>query len=191
MFVTITSKTQTSVLRYYLMSAFSKVEYNPSRWLTVILVTLALWMGGSLLLDFVIMPSMYMTGMMDQSEFASAGSMIFSAFNRVEIVCAAVGLTGLMALGITLPEGFSNRIRTLSLLAAGLLAIALTYTYALTPQMSALGLNLNLFSSVAEVPSGMNQLHFSYWSLELIKLTVVGAVLGWSIRAARSEAVNQ
>ncbi|MEB3280933.1 MAG: DUF4149 domain-containing protein [Lyngbya sp.] len=173
------------------MAALSKVEYNPSRWLTVILVTLALWMGGSLVLDFVIMPSMYMTGMMNESGFASAGAMIFSAFNRVEVVCAAVGLTGLMALGITLPEGFSNRIRTLSVLALGLLAIALTYTYALTPQMASLGLNLNLFNPVVEVPSGMNQLHFSYWGLELIKLTVVGVVLGWCIRATRSEAVNQ
>ena len=172
------------------MAALSKLEYHPSRWLTVILVTLALWMGGSLVLDFVIMPSMYVTGMMNQSEFVSAGAMIFSAFNRVEVVCAAVGLTGLMALGITLPEGFSNRIRTLSVLALGLLAIALTYTYALTPEMAALGLNLNLFNPVSEVPGGMNQLHFSYWTLELIKLTVVGVVLGWCIRATRSEAVN-
>lgn len=172
------------------MSALSKVEYNPSRWLTIILVTLALWLGGSLVLDFVIMPSMYMTGMMNQSEFVSAGAMIFSAFNRVEVICAAVGLTGLMALGITLPEGFSNRIRTLSLLAFGLLAITLTYTYSLTPQMSGLGLNLNWFNSGVEVPTGMNQLHLSYWSLELIKLTVVGLVLGWCIRATRSEAIN-
>ncbi len=172
------------------MSALSKVEYNPSRWLTIILVTLALWLGGSLVLDFVIMPSMYMTGMMNQSEFVSAGSMIFSAFNRVEVICAAVGLTGLMALGITLPEGFSNRIRTLSLLALGLLAITLTYTYSLTPQMSGLGLNLNLFNSSVEVPTGMNQLHLSYWGLEVIKLTVVGLVLGWCIRATRSEAIN-
>ncbi|EAW36944.1 DUF4149 domain-containing protein [Lyngbya sp. PCC 8106] len=172
------------------MTTFSKVEYNPSRWLTVILITLALWMGGSMVLDFVIMPSMYMTGMMNQSEFASAGSMIFSAFNRVEILCAAVGLTGLMALGITLPEGFSNRIRTLSILAVGLLAIALTYTYGLTPQMTALGLNLNLFNPVTEVPTGMNQLHFSYFSLELIKLTCVGIVLGWCVRTTRREAVH-
>jgi uncharacterized membrane protein len=172
------------------MTTFSKVDYNPSRWLTVILVTLALWLGGSLVLDFVIMPSMYMTGMMNQSEFVSAGSMIFSAFNRVEVVCAAVGLTGLMALGITLPEGFSNRIRTLSLLTVALLAIALTYTYGLTPQMTALGLNLNLFNPIVEVPTGMNQLHFSYFGLELIKLTVVGLVLGWCIRATRSEVVN-
>ncbi|ERT08342.1 hypothetical protein M595_1651 [Lyngbya aestuarii BL J] len=172
------------------MTTFSKVEYNPSRWLTVILITLALWMGGSMVLDFVIMPSMYMTGMMNQSEFASAGSMIFSAFNRVEVVCAAVGLTGLMALGITLPEGFSNRIRTLSILAVGLFAIALTYTYGLTPQMTALGLNLNLFNPVVEVPTGMNQLHFSYFSLELIKLTLVGIVLGWCVRTTRREAVH-
>ncbi|MEL7036386.1 MAG: DUF4149 domain-containing protein [Cyanobacteria bacterium J06592_8] len=173
------------------MTALSKVKYNPSRWLTLILVTLALWMGGSLVLDFVIMPSMYMTGMMEQAEFVSAGSMIFSAFNRVEIICAALGFTSLMALGITLPEGFSNRIRTMSLLVLGLFAIALTYTYGLTPQMTALGMNLNLFNSSVEVPAAMNQLHVEYLSLEAIKLAIVSLVLGWSIQATQREAVSQ
>ncbi|MDY7020955.1 MAG: DUF4149 domain-containing protein [Cyanobacteriota bacterium] len=173
------------------MTALSKMKYDSSRWLTLILVTLALWMGGSLVLDFVIMPSMYMTGMMEQAEFVSAGSMIFSAFNRIEVICAAVGFTSVMALGITLPEGFSNRIRTLSILALGLLAIALTYTYGLTPEMAALGMNLNLFNSAAEVPTAMNQLHVEYWSLEVIKLAIVSLFLGWSIRATQREAVSQ
>lgn len=169
------------------MTTLSKVEYNSSRWLTLTLVTVGLWFGGSLVLDFVVMPSMYISGMMNQAEFVSAGSLIFSVFNHIEVVCAAVGLTGLMALGLTLPEGFSNRIRTLSILALTLLAIALTYTYSLTPQMSGLGLNLNLFNSGTEIPAAMNQLHFSYWGLELIKLAVAGTVLGWCVRNMRAE----
>lgn len=161
------------------MAAISKLEYNPSRWLTITFATFAFWISASLILDFVIMPTMYVSGMMEESGFASAGSMIFSLFNRVELVCAALGLTGLMAFGMTMPEGFSNRIRTVTLLAVGLVAISFIYTYTLTPQMIALGVHLNLFTPVTSIPIGMNQLHISYFSLEVVKLTIIGLILNW------------
>lgn len=164
------------------MSAISKLEYNPSRWLTLVLVTMAFWLGGSLLLDFVIMPGMYVSGMMKEASFASTGAIVFSAFNHIEILCAAIALTVMMMLGKSLPEGFSSRIRTLTALSLVLFAIALLYTYSLTPQMSALGVNLNLFNSVETTPEGMNQLHFGYLSLESLKLFAAGTIFAWCYR---------
>jgi len=164
------------------MSAISKIQYHPSRWLTLVLVTMAFWLGGSLLLDFVIMPGMYVSGMMEEASFAPTGSVIFSAFNHIEILCASVGLTGMMILGSTLPEGFSSRIRTLTALSFILLAIALLYTYSLTPQMSALGAHLNLFNPVESLPAGMNQLHFGYLSLETLKFFAAGTIVAWCYR---------
>ncbi len=164
------------------MNPFSQIKFYPSRWMAVILLTLGFWMSGSLIIDLVIMPSLSAGGMMDQPGFAAAGSSMFSIFNHLEILCAAVGLTGLMALGITLPEGFSNRIRTLIGLSIALFAITLICTYGLTPQMSGLSLNLDQFNSVTEVPEGMNQLHLSYFSLELIKFTCAGIIVDWCFR---------
>lgn len=164
------------------MATVSKLEYHPTRWLTLVLATLAFWMAGSLILDFVIMPTMYVSGMMEDTGFTSAGTLIFSVFNRVELVCAAVGLTGLIALAMNLPEKFSNRLRTLTGLSFFLLAITMIYTYILTPQMSALGINLNLFNGLTAIPDGMNQLHWSYFTLELIKLSLLGTILGWCYR---------
>ena len=164
------------------MATISKAEYHPTRWLTLVLATLGLWMAGSLILDFVIMPTMYISGMMEETGFTSAGTLIFSVFNRIELVCAAVGLTGLIALAMNLPEKFSSRLRTITGLSLFLFAIAMVYTYILTPQMSALGINLNLFNGFNTIPDGMNQLHLSYFTLEMIKLSVLGIILGWCYR---------
>jgi hypothetical protein len=164
------------------MTTFSQQQSHPSRWMSLILIVLGFWLSGSLLIDLVIMPSMSAGGMMNQAGFAAVGFSMFSIFNHLEIVCAAIGLTSLIALGSTLPEGFSNRIRTLISFSTILLAIALVYTYGLTPQMSGLSLNLNLFNSSTELPAGMNQLHFSYFSLELLKFTLVATILGWCFR---------
>ncbi len=164
------------------MNTISKLENHPTRWITLVLVTLGLWMGGSLILDFVVMPTMYISGMMEDSAFTATGTLIFSVFNRLELVLAALSVTGLVALGMTLPEKFSNRIRTITGLSFSLFAITLIYTYILTPQMSSLGINLNLFNGLTTIPHGMNQLHFSYFTLELIKLSVLGTILGWCYR---------
>ncbi|MEB3337033.1 MAG: hypothetical protein VKJ46_06195 [Leptolyngbyaceae bacterium] len=145
-------------------------------WQTIATFTLVFWMGSSLLLDLVIMPSLYTAGMMTEPGFATAGYSIFWLFNRIELVCAATVLTGLLWVR-TNRDLFSQRGYASVLLSAGLLAIAFLYTYGLTPQMSALGIQLNLFESVVEIPNTMNQLHISYWVLETVKLTLGGALL--------------
>jgi Domain of unknown function (DUF4149) len=163
------------------MSAFSSVQVKQPAWQTIILFTLAFWLSSSLILDLVIMPGLYASGMMTQTGFATAGYLIFWIFNRIELVCAALVLTGTLALNRSQITTDNRRCPAI-LLSIILLTAALVCTYALTPQMSALGLNLNLFEPVAEVPGTMNLLHQGYWVLEVIKLAAGGTILGWCYR---------
>jgi Domain of unknown function (DUF4149) len=156
----------------------SRVESIRPRWQAIVMVALIFWLSGSLILDIVIMPSLYVSGMMTSPEFAAAGNLMFWGFNRVELICAALASTGLMVLS-HLAKDFGKGRRPAIILSLVLLAIALIDTYALTPQMSALGMQLNLFESAAEVPSGMNLLHQGYFGLEVLKLAVGGTLLSW------------
>ncbi len=152
------------------MAVIPHVNFPRLSWRTIVQTTLALWLGGSLLLDLVVMPGLYSAGMMASPNFATAGYSIFWTYNRLELVAAALILTGVLGL-------MQNRMlphqRQSVLLAVGLMAIAFLATYLLTPTMSALGLQLDLFSP-ATIPTGMNQLHETYWILEMLKL--VGGV---------------
>ncbi len=119
------------------------------------------------------MPTMYMTGMVAEPGFATAGYSMFGVFNRIELLCAAIALTGVLAL-----RSSHQAIEHWAVpLAIGLLGIVMVYTYGLAPEMSALGLQLNLFEVTSEFPAQMNQMHFEYWVLELMKLTGSGLLL--------------
>lgn len=158
------------------MTAIFPSVSKQSRWQTILVLVLAFWLSGSLLLDFLVMPSLYVAGMMTEPGFASAGYSLFWIFNRVELLCAAGTLTCVLVLRYTRHPW--NRPGLLPLLLSGLLlAIALIDTYTLTPSMSALGLHLNWLSEAASAPAGMNQLHVSYWILDLTKLIAGGALL--------------
>ena len=156
----------------------SRVESIRPRWQAIVMVALIFWLSGSLILDLVIMPSLYVSGMMTSPEFATAGNLMFWGFNRVELICAGLASTGLMVLS-NLAKDFGKGRHTAIILSLVLLAIALIDTYGLTPQMSALGMQLNLFESAAEVPNGMNLLHQGYFVLEALKLAVGGTLLSW------------
>ncbi|MEZ2319203.1 MAG: hypothetical protein ACBR15_09430 [Microcoleus sp.] len=155
----------------------SRVESIRPRWQAIVMVALIFWLSGSLIIDLVIMPSLYVSGMMTSPEFATAGNLMFWGFNRVELICAALAMTGLMVLS-NLSTGFGKQSRTAIILSLVLLAIALIDTYALTPQMSALGMQLNLFDS-PEVPTSMNLLHKGYFALEAVKLAVGATLLSF------------
>ncbi len=156
----------------------SKVESTRPRWQAIVMVALIFWLSGSLIIDLVIMPSLYVSGMMTSPEFATTGNLMFWGFNRVELICAALAATGLMVLS-NLGNGFGKGRRTAIILSLVLLAIALIDTYALTPQMSALGMQLNLFDSTTEIPTGMNLLHQGYFALEAVKFAIGGTLLTW------------
>ncbi|MCL1475149.1 DUF4149 domain-containing protein [Argonema antarcticum] len=167
------------------MSAFSSLEVKRPVWPTVVIFTLAFWLSASLMMDLVIMPGMYASGMMTQAGFATAGYMIFWVFNRIELLCAALVLTGALVLDRT-HFTTGNQSRNAIILSSILITIALVCTYFLSPEMSALGLNLNLFEPVAEVPGKMNLLHEGYWALEVLKLVAGGAILSLWYQANRN-----
>lgn len=160
------------------MNAISKVEFKQPNWQTAILLTLGFWLSASLILDWVIMPSLYVSGMMTQASFTTAGYVIFWNFNRVELLSAAVVLTGVLAISKTQSQWRWNSI-VFSVL---LLAVALLDTYFFTPQMCATGVNLNLFAAETTIPATMNLLHGGYWVLEALKLVVGGVLLNWCWR---------
>lgn len=157
------------------MNSFAPRTSKPINWSTAILFTLGFWLSGSLVFDCLIVPGMLTSGMMNEPSFAGASYIIFGAFNHVELFCAAVVLAGLLVFR------YGERSLVLgdnkSLLTAGvLLAIALVYTYILTPQMSSMGMPLDLFESAKVIPSSMTIMHLIYWSLEAVKL-VAGVIL--------------
>lgn len=171
-------------LEVIIMSEFTSnhIQTKQPMWQTVAAVSLGFWLSSCLLLDLVIMPTMYGAGMMAEPGFASAGYSIFSAFNRIELVCAALVLTGLLVTVKMQSPVSGNWGRWAVLAAVMLLGIVCVDTYGLTPQMSALGMQLNLFDAATEVPVAMDRMHESYWVLEVMKVLGGGMVLYWFSR---------
>lgn len=153
-------------------------------WQTIAMFALGFWLSGSLIVDFVLMPGLYSAGMMSQSNFAIAGYSIFWMFNRIELLCAALVLVSLLAL-----RGTSNLYRQVRrwaiFLSALLLTIAIIYTYFMTPQMSALAVQLNFFEPSTKLPAEMVSMQGGYWLLEVVKLLAGATVLGWCYRDSR------
>ncbi len=165
------------------MTAITKFEFSAAKWRTVSLATLAIWLGGSLVLDTVLMPTLSSAGMMTQPGFASAGYSLFWIFNHLEMLCAALILTSLLVM-----QNAGSRVSRWVLPAAvGLLAITLADTYSLTPMMSALGLQLDFFAATTPMPAEMNQLHAGYWLLEALKFGLGSAVLAETYRSVNRQ----
>ena len=160
------------------MNTTSTVEFKRPAWQTATMLTLWFWLSGSLVLDWVIMPSLYFSGMMSQTDFTTAGYAMFWNFNRVELLSAAVVLTGVLAGSKTNSRWGGSSI----VVSVILLVITLVNTYFLTPQMCAVGIHLNLFETVLATPTQMNLLHGGYFVLEAIKLLLGGTLLSWCWR---------
>ncbi len=163
------------------MNALSNNRWKFLSWTTVVMFALGFWLSSSLILDCVVIPGLSLSGMMNEGGFASAGFIIFGLFNRIELVCAALVLTGFLIfrryhLLIHLQERWST------VLASILLGIALIYTYFLTPELSAFGLEINAFSATNTMPSIMIPLHWSYWILEAVKVVLCLTLLSWCYR---------
>lgn len=156
------------------MISFAKLtQLNRSSWQGTAIAFLTVWLCSSLTLDFVLMPGMYAAGMMNEPGFITAGYSMFWIFNRFELLCAALVFTGTL---VTIQHGLIENNRMTIALATTLMAIVLAYTYALVPEMSALGLQLDPFSNVSSIPEEMNLMHGLYWLLDFLKIGA-GAVL--------------
>jgi hypothetical protein len=152
------------------------------RWQLLAISSLGFWISGSLILDFIIMPTLWTTGMMESSGFASAGYSIFWIFNRVELVCAGAVLSSILALSNLDRLSVVNG-RKMLVGAVMLLAIALSCTFILTPYMSGLGMDLDILATTKSIPADMNQMHSMYWVLEASKLGIAGLLLSMCNRA--------
>ena len=156
-------------------SRFSIGATSASRWQNLAIGSLSFWLSGSLILDLVIMPTLWATGMMESSGFASASYSIFWIFNRIELLCAALILSSIWALS-KLATGV-NRQPELLAGTVMLFAIAMTDTFVLTPYLSGLALDLDLLATTKSLPVEMNQMHSIYWVLEASKLGIAGMLL--------------
>ena len=156
-------------------NSFSFREAPLKLWQNIAIGSLGFWLSGSLVLDLVIMPTLWATGMMESSGFASASYSIFWIFNRVELLCAAAALSSIWALSTVARPNVDSQ-RKLLVGAVMLMAIALSYTFVITPQMSSLGLDLDVFAT-AKLPAEMNQMHSIYWVLEASKIGIAGMLL--------------
>jgi hypothetical protein len=163
------------------MNTLSHPTAHSTRWVGAVLFALMFWFSSSLLMDFVIMPGLFVGGMMSQPDFDSAGYAMFWVFNRLELLCAGVILTGLLVARQSRPQppviASGLRSRWAMELGLGLLAIILVLTYAVTPAMAALGAGLDPFAATVEVPAAMDPMHGLYFGLEALKLLGCAALL--------------
>ncbi|MEY2977088.1 MAG: hypothetical protein ACO31I_15275 [Prochlorotrichaceae cyanobacterium] len=145
-------------------------------WKNTIALALSLWLGGTLLLDLVVMPTMFASGMMLEPGFASAGYLLFHNFNRVEVLFAALTLTGLLAWNYSAHLHLLESKTTL-IFTVLLFVIPFICLYGLSPWISSMSLSLDLFDG-AQIPTEMFPLQGCYWFLESLKLAAIVAILG-------------
>lgn len=152
-----------------MMNRTARLSIATIDWPLLVMGSLGLWLSGSLVVDLLVVPTLSATGMMSQPGFINAGHLLFSVFNHLELLFAAIVVSGCLCLG---QQGFfSGRSQRWSGIAAmGLMAIAVIYTYALTPAITDLGFDMASFNSVGDMPAAMLPLHGIYWGLELVKM---------------------
>jgi hypothetical protein len=144
-------------------------------WQAMAMFALGFWLSASFVLDGLIIPGLFSAGMMESSGFASASYLIFGTFNHLELLCAAIVLASCLVLNYRLNLS-AIKIDKSIIIAAFLMAIAICYTYIITPQMSALGMNLEVFNHQELLNNSMMTMHVVYWVLEASKL-ILGTVL--------------
>lgn len=168
------------------MNATSPRTSKSVNWSTVIMFALGFWLSGSLVLDCLIVPGMLTSGMMEEPGFASAGYMIFGAFNHLELLLAAIVLAGCLV--YRYGYHLTNQINSKTVfIASVLLTIALAYTYVFTPYMSGMGMSLDMFAAAKPgISSSMATMHLVYWCLEVVKLLAATALLRTFFRSSCS-----
>ena len=167
-----------------LSNSAPKLSARQFSWDALVLLVATFWLSSSVLLDFFMMPMMYESGMMNEPGFATGSYSLFWVFNRVEMLCAAAILTGLLVIRERRSQfdvvASGSRSRWALMLSGALLAIALAYTYFFTPHLSAMGLDLSggFSGSLSESnASEMSTLHFAYWAVESVKLVGVAFLM--------------
>lgn len=142
------------------------LHWQDSTWHRILPVVLIFWLSASLVLDFLVMPVLYLTGMMAESHFVLAGQALFGAFNRMELLLGAIVFVSFWIKQQTPELERESMFRNLPI-AAMLLGITVLYTYIVTPAMSGMGF---MEEATGIVPAEMTMMHGLYWVLESVKL---------------------
>jgi hypothetical protein len=150
-------------------------RFRQVNWQAIAMFALGFWLSASLVLDGLIIPGLFSAGMMNSAGFASASYLIFGTFNHLELLCAAIVLASALVLNYRQNLAVVKLDKSI-IIAAFLMAIALGYTYVITPQMSSLGMNLEGFNDQELLTNSMMTMHFVYWVLEGSKF-ILGTVL--------------
>lgn len=149
-----------------------------SQWLPWLLAIAGFWLSCDMVIDFLVMPVMQVSGMTSQVDFASAGYLLFWSFNRIELLCAAVILTGVLAVRHRAGEFevcvSGSRCRWALVIGLCLLGLTLIDTYLLTPEMGALAISLDYLNGGRAIAPAMNSMHFFYWFAEALKIAGLG-----------------
>ena len=157
------------------MNTISLKRFRVVNWQAMAMFALGFWLSASLVFDCLIIPGLLSAGMMAESGFASASYVIFGTFSHVELLCAAIVLAGSLVLNYR--HNLSQiKIDKPVIIAGFLMAIAISYTYVMIPQMSALGMSLNGLESQELLADSMITMHAIYWVLEASKL-ILGTTL--------------
>jgi hypothetical protein len=157
------------------------LHWQDSAWHRILPMVLMFWLSASLVLDFLVMPVMYTSGMMEESHFVLAGQALFGAFNRMEMVLAAVVCVGFWIKQQTPEVERESVFRNLPI-ASLLLGITLVCTYFVTPTMSGLGF---MEEATGIIPPEMNTMHSFYWILECVKLAGISVLFSRDFRLFR------
>ena len=158
------------------MNTLSLKRFRGVNWQAIAMFALGFWLSASFVFDCLVIPGMLTAGMMSKPGFAGASYLIFGTFNHVELLCGAIVLASSLVLN------YRHNLQTIKIdnsviVASFLLAIALCYTYVMTPQMSALGMSLNEFNGTDLLAASMTKMHAVYWILEASKLVLGTALL--------------
>ncbi len=167
----------------HIMNTFFSRPFQQINWSATIMFALGFWLSSSLVFDCLVIPGLLSSGMMNQDGFATAGYTIFGTFNHIELICGALVLAGSLVWNYGSSIGQIKIDRSV-LFAGILLAIAIIYTYILTPQMSAWGMSLTSAESVEQITMPMKTMHIAYWSLEATKLIIATSLLSKFYRSS-------
>lgn len=153
------------------MTTLISRPYRRAKLQSICMIALGLWLSASLVFDFLIIPSLFASGMMESSDFASFSYIVFGNFNHLELLGAGIILGS--SLAINYRHNLSRiKIDSSIVISVVLMAIALSYTYFLTPQLSSLGMNLDPFAIQEVNINAMLGTHIAYWLMELSKLVL-------------------
>lgn len=99
---------------------------------SIVMVVLALWLGATLAVDFLAIPSVF-KNVTNLAEAGKVGMAVFGKFNVIEVVYALLSLFFLLVITLRNRSRFNIFLLSLTLV---LTAIALSYLFYFTPELA-------------------------------------------------------